>query len=202
MTTETTRLPALQKTLDQIEAAILDVSKLESPARSAAARIFTAMRNEIGKKSAEPPARAPACDLLEQAASHARQGGKRAGAIADALLDLDASLSWYRRTDRSNAPEFLAGHANAVLVGPKGVEERDDVWIGVSLMAPNLTYPDHHHPPEEVYVVLSDGWWRQNDNAWIRPGIGGVVYNPPDIIHAMKSADTPLLAAWCLWLGQ
>ena len=28
--------------------------------------------------------------------------------------------------------------------------------VGVSLMAPAVQYPDHRHPPEEVYLALVD----------------------------------------------
>ena len=29
--------------------------------------------------------------------------------------------------------------------------------VGISLMAPHVRYPDHRHPPEEVYVSLAGG---------------------------------------------
>lgn len=71
---------------------------------------------------------------------------------------------------RSNALEvgepFLSGHANAFFVRPDALELRDDVWVSVSLMAPAITYPDHDHAPEEVYVAMSPGSWRQNDGPW------------------------------------
>jgi Dimethlysulfonioproprionate lyase len=72
--------------------------------------------------------------------------------------------------------------------------------IGVSLMAPGLQYPDHQHPPAEVYYSLSPGSWRQGDRPWVTPGIGGLVYNPSNIVHSMRSSDGPLLAIWCLSL--
>ena len=93
------------------------------------------------------------------------------------------------------------GHANALIVGPDGLEPREDARVGVSLMAPAVQYPDHRHPPEEVYVALSPGEWRQGDGPWHAPGPGGLVYNPPGIVHAMRSGKTPLLAIWCLWVG-
>jgi Dimethlysulfonioproprionate lyase len=38
---------------------------------------------------------------------------------------------------------------------------RDDVTLGISLMAPHVRYPDHQHPPEEIYVSLASGaGWR------------------------------------------
>ena len=76
-----------------------------------------------------------------------------------------------------------------------------DVQIGVTIMAPQTTYPDHRHPPEEVYIALSDGQWRQNDGPWNEPGIGGLVYNPENIVHSMRSGKEPLFAIWCLPLS-
>jgi quercetin dioxygenase-like cupin family protein len=92
----------------------------------------------------------------------------------------------------------MAGHANAILVGPNGLVASRHLLIGVSLMAPNTVYPDHRHPPAEGYVMLSQGWWRQEQGPWKTPGTGGWVYNPPDILHAMRSGPQPLLAVWCL----
>jgi hypothetical protein len=69
-------------------------------------------------------------------------------------------------------------------------------------MAPYTCYPDHRHPPEEIYLVLSSGQWRQARDPWHEPGIGGLVYNPPGIVHAMRSTERPLLAFWFLWIEQ
>ena len=118
-------------------------------------------------------------------------------ALLAAFHRLAPALPWYRRAcpDR---PDFEAGHANAEIIGAKGLEVRSDLTVGVTLMVPGLTYPDHHHPPEEVYLVLSAGAWRQDAHPWHEPGFGGFVYNPPDILHAMKSLDAPLFAIWSL----
>jgi quercetin dioxygenase-like cupin family protein len=83
-----------------------------------------------------------------------------------------------------------------------GLEPREDVLLGVSLMAPRLQYPDHHHPPEEIYLALSKGEWRQEEGPWHEPGLGGLVFNPSNVVHAMRSADTPLLTLWCLWTAD
>lgn len=117
--------------------------------------------------------------------------------LCEALDDLQAHLPWHRRPEPGQ-PAFMAGHANAVLMGPNGLVESRQLWIGVSLMAPHTVYPDHHHPPAEGYVVLSEGQWRQEQGPWRTPGTGGWVYNPPDIVHAMRSGPQPLLAVWCL----
>ena len=58
--------------------------------------------------------------------------------------------------------------------------------------------PDHTHLPEETYLVLSAGQFRQEDGPWFESGIGGSFYNPPGIVHAMRSGSEPLFAFWTL----
>jgi hypothetical protein len=48
------------------------------------------------------------------------------------------------------------------------------------------------HPPEEIHIAMSRGEWRHASNPWYEPGIGNLVYNPPNIVHAMHSAAQPL----------
>jgi hypothetical protein len=33
---------------------------------------------------------------------------------------------------------------------------------------------------------------------WTEPGPGGIIYNPPGILHAMRSHAQPMLALWFL----
>jgi hypothetical protein len=109
------------------------------------------------------------------------------------------SVPWSkRRHEGPDAARFAAGHANAVIIGPGGAEEREGVVLGVSLLAPHIRYPDHAHPPDELYLVLSEGEWRQGEGAWSRPGIGGTVRNAPGVVHAMRAGPKPLLAVWGL----
>lgn len=141
----------------------------------------------------------PVCSHLPAALEHARA----AGALVDAFAAIEPQLNWKIRDGAAaHGEHFLNGHANASIVGPEGIEIRRDVWIGVSLLAPHTQYPDHHHPPEEIYIVLSKGQWRQASNPWHEPGVGGLVYNPPNIVHAMRSMDEPLLALWFLPVGR
>jgi len=117
--------------------------------------------------------------------------------LTKAVLALSGHLPWYQRSAPGNSA-FEAGHANAEIIGPKGLIIRDDVIVGVTLMRPRVTYPDHHHYPEEIYIVLSEGQWRQRQDLWKTPGAGGYIYNPCNILHAMKSEKSPLFAIWCL----
>ncbi len=193
------RSPELQSFLASAEDAIHRRSGSDDRVQLAAQRIFTSLTTASTCAGQQKAARLPVCDHLPRAMEEARA----VGSVADAFAGIEPQLTWKRRDGAERQGEaFLNGHANATIVGPEGIEIRRDVWIGVSLMAPQTRYPDHHHPPEEFYLVLSRGQWRQASNPWHEPGIGGLVYNPPDIVHAMRSMDEPLLALWFLWTGQ
>ena len=119
--------------------------------------------------------------------------------LASAFVAIEGRLRWYRRKTATPAGEpFYSSHANALLVGPGGLEERSDVEVGVTVMAPHIVYPDHDHPPEEVYIALSPGEWWNAAMDWTEPGPGGIIYNPPGILHAMRSHAQPFLALWFL----
>ncbi|MFT4561068.1 MAG: quercetin dioxygenase-like cupin family protein [Gammaproteobacteria bacterium] len=177
-------------------------SVTDAPVHRLADRIFNRLERSAATRFPLPK-QLPVCEHLAPALHHARRQGGIAAALADALEGIASQLVWARR---AASPEddstFQMNHANAVVVGQDGIEIRDDLWIGITLLAPETRYPDHRHPPEEIYSVLSAGEWKQNEGPWHSPGVGGVVHNPPNILHAMRSTTTPLLAIWCLWTGE
>lgn len=146
---------------------------------------------EPGASSATP-GRLPVCTHLNDAIAAMRPD------LATAFGSLEPQLKWQVRTSPDTDPGFAVGHANARLLGPEGLEQRGGLIAGFSLVAPGVTYPDHHHPPEEIYLVLSGGAWWQFGGSWHEPGPGGIVHNPPGILHAMRGMDVPLLAIWFL----
>lgn len=175
----------------------LGSARLSPAARSCADAIWRRLEETAGEMRPQG-SRVPACGWLADALAQASVAPGPA-AIAGCFSILEPSLTWRRRDGGPNAsPNIMEGHGNAMVIGPGGLEERDDVWIGISLLAPHTRYPDHRHPPEEVYYVLSPGLFRQGDGEWFEPGAGGVFHNPPGIWHAMRSEDAPLLAAWIL----
>lgn len=121
--------------------------------------------------------------------------------IAAAFAALEPELVWKLRDIPLASPGFATGHASARILGPEGSEERGGLVAGFSLVAPGVTYPEHEHPPEEIYLVLSGGEWWQAGGAWHAPGAGGIVHNPPGIRHAMRGTGVPLLAVWFLLPG-
>ena len=142
------------------------------------------------------PATLPVCDWVAPALT---QVAPERAALGAAFAALVPKLHWKRRASASPADvAFWNGHANALLLGPDGIETRDDLMIGATVMAPNTRYADHSHPPEEVYLSLTPGLWWNERMDWTDPGPTGFIYNPPGITHAMQSGAGPFLALWYL----
>lgn len=169
----------------------------------AAERVLGRLSSTVGESVALPAARLPVCGRhLEAALSDMAASPSPMPDLAFAFAALEGRLRWQRRNgaDPSNG-DFFEGHANAMLIGPGGLEQRDDVWVGATLMAPGVAYPDHSHPPEEVYLALTQGHWWNAESDWTEPGPGGTVYNPPGILHAMRAGTSAFLAFWFLPAG-
>jgi quercetin dioxygenase-like cupin family protein len=180
-------------------------SGASADALAVADRIFGAANASPGEEATHDPVRMPVCDeYLDDALERARTANGPIGALAEALAEIAPRLTWVNRPNGANDDDtFKARHANAVVVGEGGLEARDDIRIGMGLLAPETRYPDHRHPPEELYTVMSPGEWKQNVEGEFRaPGIGGFVHNIPNIIHGMRATDVPLLAVWSLWMGD
>lgn len=191
----------LQAFLDRSQAAIMASLPPEGEPMRVAKRIGEGLRIDA-PQAPRKPNRLPVCDQINGALQTAREQGGAVAALANAFAEIEPKLKWERRwTAKPGDVPFYDGHANATIIGPDGLENRDDIWIGVSFLAPHIRYPDHHHPPQEVYIALSPGDWMQGDDSnWVTPGIGGYVYNRSDIMHAMRSHERPLLAIWSLWV--
>lgn len=196
------RDPKLQTFLDLTEEAVVCAVDTCEEARPAASRIFSSLRTQTGTRNDAAPESLPVRGALDMALRLAEQGPSPIPRLASALAELAPELVWRRRKGAEKEPHnFFDGHANAVIVGKDGIELRDDVLVGVSLMAPHVRYPNHQHPPEEIYVSLAAGAWWKEGGRWHEPGVGGLVHNEPNVLHAMATDEKPLLAVWCLWLS-
>lgn len=194
------RPPALQHFLDRLHDALASENTVEA-AMPTVARIFKAL--ETPMPTSGTGKRLPVCAHLDEALKPARTPSASLALVADAFQQLEPNLVWRPRPGGPTASDnFADGHANVMIVGPGAFEERDDVWVGATLMAPHVRYPDHNHKPEEVYLVLSRGEFRQDNAPWFEPGISGTLFNVPNITHAMRSADVPFFAIWCLWVDK
>jgi hypothetical protein len=169
-------------------------------ARASLQRIAVALATPAPKRD-RPGSRLTVCAHLDTALA-VETPRASLDRVIHAFRAIEPELEWVRRAsyDQTASANFVDGHANAMIFGPGGLENRRDVWFGASLLAPRVRYTDHSHAPEETYLVLSDGAFRQGDGDWFTPGVGGSLYNTPFITHAMRSAGTPLFAFWALWV--
>lgn len=188
---------ALQTMIDRLQETFVGV-ELSDPARAALAKLFT--RLETPAAPGQPSGESLPVTALFATALTALQSRTDLQPLGAALAVLIPNLAWTtsKKVGPTASVGFPEAHANAMLIGPGSLEPRDDVWVGLSLMAPGTRYPDHDHAPEEVYLVLSDGAFLQGDSDWLPRQPGQTVYNTPGIRHAMRAGDQPFLALWCL----
>lgn len=186
------------ETFVRIAEDLFQSEKLPEAGRAVASRIFERLRipSDDGKRHTT---RYPACEFIDAALAPVIDLPTQIGAAARTIKLLEPALGWTRRTTGSHGSDnYIEGHVHGMICGPGGAESRYDVQLGFSVMAPNVRYPDHSHPPEEAYVLFTAGEFRQKDGDWVNPGIGGGIHNAPGSQHAMRSGSVPFLAMWCL----
>ena len=197
----TTRDGDLHVFIDAARAAFCEYAQ-DTASHNSLTRIFAALERPV-PATGQAPKRLPVCAHLANVAAPENFTDPTLRRLVAAFASIECRLTWRRRdvSHPSASANCLDGHANAMVVGPGGLEQREDVWVGVSLLAPHVRYPDHWHLPEETYLVMSDGEFSQGGGSWFRPGVGGSFYNKPNIVHAMRSLKVPLFAFWALTLA-
>ena len=185
--------------LDNLQEAVGLKATCETPLSRAWRRVVDGLSHGPGEtRDVRRPTLPPACAHLEACYDGLRDAELPMRGLGKAFQAIEPVLAWSNRAERRAADGLADRYADAMIVGRDGPVPSTHVEIGVSVMAPDTIYPDHRHPPEEVYIALSAGAWRQNDGPWNEPGIGGLIYNPAHIVHAMRSGDKAFLAIWCL----
>lgn len=187
--------------LDDLKEAIGARATAAGPLVSAYRRVFSFLADSRGEVSGAEPVRQPACVHLDDCYDGLEGAEVQVIKLARSFRAIEPALRWETHIDGRSTASLADRYADASIVGPSGLQRSRAVEIGVSVMAPETIYPDHRHPPEEVYIALSPGQWRQNDGPWNTPGVGGLIYNPGNIVHAMRSGGRPFLAIWCLPLS-
>jgi Dimethlysulfonioproprionate lyase len=128
--------------------------------------------------------------------------------LCAALAALKPRLTWtqnpnYRHSPPS--PDFLDNYGYAVLAGPAegppALARHDRLAFGILLLGPRTHYPLHHHPAAEVYIPLNYAEWWRDEGPWREEAPGAVIHHPPDIPHATRAGDAPMLALY-LWRGE
>lgn len=194
----THRPQPLQGFMTALHAAI--VARAQAPqAQTMLSQVFEALA-QPGKAGPSAGTRISACRHLDAVAPQPDALPEDLRHLMQQFRALEPSLIWRPRSgSTAGASEsFAEGHANTMIVGPGGLERRTDASIGATILAPHVRYPDHTHPPEETYLVLSPGHFSHDHQPWVEPGVGGTFHNVPGIVHTMMSGTVPLFAFWVL----
>jgi hypothetical protein len=126
------------------------------------------------------------------------QAAASTAAACASLTALQGVLHWRQNATYADA-HFLRGYGYCELLGPNGHWRSDRLALGLLLLGPELTYPEHAHPATEIYVVLSgNAQWRQGDRPWQQRRAAHVIEHASMEPHAMRTGAEPLLAAY-LW---
>jgi quercetin dioxygenase-like cupin family protein len=188
----------MQALLRAIETVYRDAT--DGPLAAAAKRLSAA-----GKASLRPPAgtRKPVAKYVPAACELGRQGPL--AAIAQAFFEIEPFADWVQNPNysvESLGPGYVDRYGYVELVGPGRPVESRDLLVGLLLLGPDMHYPDHAHPAEEIYHVVAGHaeWWRE-DEGWRRKPPGTLIHHAPMVRHAMRTGDEPLLALYC-WTGK
>ena len=89
---------------------------------------------------------------------------------------------------------FLPSFANGEGIGPDGRLRHDEVILGLFLLGPDITYPEHAHPAEEFYIVLTGNpEFKIGDNNFELQEAGAVVLHHSNISHAIRTSTEPFM---------
>lgn len=114
--------------------------------------------------------------------------------LKHAVGALSDSVSWVRADGGPYAnADFERCNAQAILAGPGGLEERQDLLITLTLMAPYTRFPDRHTAHPCVFLALSDGEFLSPAGDWSLVETGMPFYHPAARVFAMRCTSRPML---------
>ncbi|MGF1447008.1 MAG: dimethylsulfonioproprionate lyase family protein [Pikeienuella sp.] len=141
-----------------------------------------------------------------EAGCHAPSPGSPAAKAATATDGL-AALPWeiwdpWRASGIARPEPGPLPFAIAVLVGPGAPYPSQTAVVGLFAQAPGAYYPPHAHAAEETYAILrGTALWSLDGSPETPQPPGSLIFHPSQGVHATRTIDAPLLAAW-RWSGD
>ncbi len=96
------------------------------------------------------------------------------------------------------SPRTLDRGEEVAIVDFGSMFDMTEVLSGLMYVDAEKTYPEHNHPPRELYFLISGtGDWRFGGNDDYRAvSAGNMLFNFPWNWHGVKAGHTPLLALY------
>ena len=127
-----------------------------------------------------------------------------ASPFAEALRPLARNLDWYQIFDATHVDPALAGGMMAgQIIGGRGMLHSPDLYLGLFLLAPHVTYPLHQHAALEIYHVLAGEIYIRHGREKLSMHIpaGAHSVTPPHQVHELRTGSDPCLIAY-VWTGD
>ena len=127
-------------------------------------------------------------------------GGGQLDALRDALIGAAGLAQWRLTYEGSKIdPDFMERFGCYCIIGDGGFWRSHQMSGYVVYMPAGLHYPWHHHPAEEIYLVLAGSarFMRQGSADRIL-GPGATSFHAGNQPHAMETTDHPVMAL-VLW---
>ncbi len=124
--------------------------------------------------------------------------------LAEVLRPLARDLDWYQIFDTAHTDAALAGGLMAgQVIGGRGLLHSQDLYLGLFLLAPHVTYPLHQHAALEIYHVLSGEIYIRHGREKLSMHIGAGEHSvtPPHQVHELRTGGEACLIAY-VWTGD
>ncbi len=97
--------------------------------------------------------------------------------------------------------DFIQQYGWVKLIGPDAYWHSDSMSSGFVILGDSITYPQHWHEAEEIYMPISGvAEWYHEDSSWQLKQPGNLIHHQSNIKHAMRTVGEPLMALY-IWRG-
>ncbi len=145
------------------------------------------------------PRTLPVLSFLPQLAN---QVGGEFRELIDVMLELAPDLHFgqtYSAEDFGEA--FLQQYGWIKFLGPDAYWHSDIISGGFIILGDSITYPEHWHKAEELYIPISgSAEWYHQDHGWQLKQPGSLILHQSNVKHGMRTIGEPLMALY-IWCG-
>ncbi len=143
------------------------------------------------------PFHVPPADLMQ---ADTGLGASEYPELRDALVDVSPAMQWretYKETDIG--ADFMDRFGCYEIIGRDAPFSSEKMRSFLVYQPPHLHYPWHHHPAEEIYVVIAGQAEFHTKNKGSKTLVSGQSsFHPSNVPHALSSHEHPVMA-YVVW---
>ncbi len=122
--------------------------------------------------------------------------------VIDSLIQAQSNLRFGQTYSEADfGAEFLRQYGWIKMLGPSAYWHSDQVASGFLILGDDVTYPQHWHQAEEIYLPISgNAEWYREDLGWQKQSAGCLIHHASNVKHATRTIGEPMIALY-LWRG-